>query len=530
MKALFAIVILASFLRLYGLGSFPPSIYWDEAAIGYNAYSIAQTGRDEYGIKYPILFKSFNDFKLPGYIYLDSIFVKLFDLSPTTTRLPSALSGTLAILGIYLIAKKLFDTNTAIFSALLLAISPWHLQFSRAAFEATISFTIIIFGILFMLYGQKNKFWAYISIPILFASAYFYLAARLISPLILFTFFWIFQKEIKKNLRVYIYGLIIAIVIVIPIISTSLSSSGQKHIKEVSIFEDKSIPASYVEASAKNQTILSRIFLNRRIPYIFESFHKYSLHFSPGFLFFGDDPNARHRSAFHGNLYLFEIILLIIGFSVLAKYKDSKSKYFILALVLIAPLPAAFSQEAPHSLRTLPMLLPLSIVSALGAKHLWENLKVKIIMPFIIVIFFINYLLGYYIVYPLRDSSAWGYGYQQLFTYLSQIDNNYDRIVVTAYYWKPYIYYLYVNKIDPRIFQNNPDVQSIGKYRFGTTFWDSGGVDFDEESIDKLKGNKTLLVLSEKEFEKLKGSKFKQIKTISDYSGRNGIFEVGEWL
>ena len=79
-KTIIVILILAAFIRFYKLESFPVSIYWDEAAIGYNAYSIAMTGRDEYGMKLPLLFKSFSDYKLPGYIYLDSVFIKILVL------------------------------------------------------------------------------------------------------------------------------------------------------------------------------------------------------------------------------------------------------------------------------------------------------------------------------------------------------------------------------------------------------------------------------------------------------------------
>src|SRR3989344_3038162 len=96
-KILIAIIIFAAFLRFYKLGSFPVSLYWDEAANGYNAYSIVKTKSDEYGTKLPLLFKSFNDYKLPGYIYTDAIVVKLLGLSEFSVRLPSALFGTLTV-------------------------------------------------------------------------------------------------------------------------------------------------------------------------------------------------------------------------------------------------------------------------------------------------------------------------------------------------------------------------------------------------------------------------------------------------
>lgn len=528
-KILIVILLTATILRFYKLSSFPVSIYWDEAAIGYNAYSISQTASDEYGTKLPLLFKSFNDYKLPGYIYTDSLLVKLFGLSIFTTRLPAALFGTLAVLAIYLIAKNLLTEKIAITSSFLLAISPWHLQFSRAAFEATIAFSIILFGTFFLLYGRKHKMWAFLAIPTLSTSLYFYLSAKLFVPLVIITFFLIYRKKIKKNLRSYLHGLLLAIIISAPIIVNSLSYAGLKHVKEVSIFEDKSLLANYFLARGGSQSIPSKIFLNHRIPYIFESLHKYFSHFSFGFLFFGDDPNPRHRSAFHGNLYLLEIPLLLIGLWQLAKLK-SNTKYFLLSWLLIAPIPASISQEAPHSLRSMQMLLPLTISSAAGLVYLAKTLMMRIIISIIIVIFFINYLFSYYLIYPLRDSMPWGYGYQQMYQSLSKLDHDYDKVIVTGYYWKPYIYYLYINKIGPNIFQSNPDVESIGKYRFGTTYWDNGGQNLTDARIDKLKGEKTLLVLSSQEIQDIKDkNRFQLLQSIYDYSGRNTVFEIGEW-
>ncbi len=529
-KILIVILLTAAILRFYKLDSFPVSIYWDEAAIGYNAYSIAQTARDEYGTKLPLLFKSFNDFKLPGYIYLDAIFVKIFGLSIFTTRLPSALFGTLAPLAIYLITKELLDHKIALLGAFLLAISPWHIQFSRGAFEATIAFTILLFGLLLLLYGLKNKLWAFLSLPILSLSLYFYLSTRLIVPLAVIIFFLIYRKEIKKNLHAYFNGLLLAIIISVPIAASIFSYSALKHVKEVSIFEDKSLAVDYVQVRERNNDFISKIFLNRRIPYVFESLHKYFSHFSPGFLFFGDDPNPRHHSAFQGNLYLFEIPLLLIGFRQLLLSKNKNAKYFLLAVLFISPLPAAISRDTPHSLRSLPMLLPITINSSLGLLYLSKNLKLRITFTVLVVIFFINYLISYYRLYPQRDSISWAYGYQQMYRVLSNLENNYDRIVVTGFHWKPYIYYLYFNKIAPSSYQEYSNIEAIGKYRFGTTYWDSGGKNLDESQIDKLKGNTTLLVLSPQELQDLKDkSRFHQLQSVSDYSGRNSLFLIGEW-
>src|SRR3989344_3335383 len=137
-----SIIILAAGLRFYQLGSNPPSLDWDEASLGYNAYSIIRTGADEYGNAFPLLsIRSFNDYKPPMYVYSLIPSLLLFGKTDFAVRFPSALAGTLTVLVTYFLAKELFRRSLEIrnskleivplLSAALLAISPWHLQFSR---------------------------------------------------------------------------------------------------------------------------------------------------------------------------------------------------------------------------------------------------------------------------------------------------------------------------------------------------------------------------------------------------------------
>ena len=101
---LLSVLVLASFLRLFCLGGYP-SLNADEAAIGYNAWSLIQTGKDEHGNSWPIHFKSFGDFKPGGYFYIVLPFVKLLGLNEWAVRLPSALMATATIYLVYLLAK-----------------------------------------------------------------------------------------------------------------------------------------------------------------------------------------------------------------------------------------------------------------------------------------------------------------------------------------------------------------------------------------------------------------------------------------
>ena len=66
----FLVLLLLLFLttRLWSMKEAPPSVYWDEASIGYNAFSVSQTLKDEWGEFLPIHFRAFGEFKLPVYI------------------------------------------------------------------------------------------------------------------------------------------------------------------------------------------------------------------------------------------------------------------------------------------------------------------------------------------------------------------------------------------------------------------------------------------------------------------------------
>src|SRR3989338_4879016 len=134
---LVAIILLALALRVPWLDKFPAGLNADEAAIGYNDYSLLATGLDEHGTPWPLSFRSFDDYKPAGYFYISLPFVAVLGLNTWAVRLPSALLGILSVYFIYLLTNKLFPSvsfrakrseveesfNIGHFTALLLALS-----------------------------------------------------------------------------------------------------------------------------------------------------------------------------------------------------------------------------------------------------------------------------------------------------------------------------------------------------------------------------------------------------------------------
>src|SRR3989344_6349783 len=185
---LLAIIILAVILRFYKLNTNPPGLYWDEAAFGYDAYSILKTGKDHHGVFLPLFFESFGDWKLPVYHYLLVPSIAAFGLNEFAVRFPSALLRSITVLVFFLVIKGLTkNINLSLFSMLFLAISQWHIQFSRAAFESVAGFFFFMLGLYIFLIAlnKKKTFFFSISFLSFVLSMYSYHAYRIFTPIMI---------------------------------------------------------------------------------------------------------------------------------------------------------------------------------------------------------------------------------------------------------------------------------------------------------------------------------------------------------
>ena len=186
------IFFLAFALRFYKLGEIPLGLNNDETAIGYNAYSIEQTGRDEYGTFMPIYFRSFGDYKLPVYVYMATLSEKVFGVNAFAVRFSSMFFGVLTTLSLFFLIKNLSKrSDLALLTSFLWAVNPWNIFFSRIGFEVNVATALSVLGTLFFVKAfQKEKvsyLILFLSLIFFIVSLYSYNVARLVSPLILGT-------------------------------------------------------------------------------------------------------------------------------------------------------------------------------------------------------------------------------------------------------------------------------------------------------------------------------------------------------
>ncbi len=489
---LLLILLIATFLRFNQISTNPPSLTWDETAWGYNAYALGIDAKDEFGRVLPFDYlESFGDFKPPLYAYLAIIPVKIFGLTEFATRFPSAFFGVLTVLISYFLVKRLFANSEnkekyALFTSLFLAISPWHIMLSRAAFEANIATFFIVTGVYAFLAGIGNKKW-YLLVSAFFfaASMYVFNTARIVSPflvVILSLFYW---KRLIKVKTQMILALVLGLVVFLPLFPFLLSPQAGLRYKEVNIFSDSTVITSANQQVANdNNADWSKVIHNRRVLYTLEFFKRYFDNLSPNFLFIRGDGNPKFSVQDVGQLYIWDIVFFVGGAFLLFKKREG-GWWLIPVWLLFGIIPAGLARETPHALRIETTLPTFQILVAYGFVNFLNLFKKRqnLIMSVLLILLIGNFIYFYHSLgkhYAIDYSGEWQYGYKESLAYASSVEAKYDNIVITTALGRPYAYHLFYDKVSPEYFRNNSEIERdpfgfvtvkrVGKYLFPGKF------------------------------------------------------------
>lgn len=467
--ALLLLTLLGGILRFAFLGQAPISPNWDEISHGYNSYSILTTGRDEWGISFPLIFRAFGDFKLPVYIYLTTIPIAIFGLSTFAIRFISALAGTLAIPGIYLLTKTLFPDKEikfkkvtlplSLISSFILAFMPWHFFISRPALEANLALTFIIFAAYFLLKGLENSK-NFIPAALLFGlSLHTYNTARVFVPTLLLAFVLIYWKKIKLN-KSAIFSCILIGLFALVVAYQLFSGSGTARYSKLNIItESTAYTLGQKRVESQLPPLIAKLVFNRPLYFVQTVVGNYFNYFSP--TFFNQSWGAQSQFAIPGvNIVgLPVLILFLLGLLYFIRRPGEKSLQFIFAWLLLAPFAASLTVDPPQALRPNPMIPAIVLFAGLGAVLLMEKLSdilktiVSLIIVLSILLNFSLYLNNYFVLYPKTYSESWQYGYQELYQYLSN-QKDYHKFFVTKRYGEPHIFYAFYNKLNPTVLQD----------------------------------------------------------------------------
>lgn len=462
------IIITAFFLRVYLLKESPPSLNWDEVSHGYNAYSILKTGKDEWGISFPLIFRAYGDFKLPLYIYLTTLPVYFFGLNEFSVRLISILSGVGLVFLTYLIARKVSKSKlTSLFAAFFTVVSPWSLFVSRVALEANLGAFLFSLGGYFLIDWIEKQKTKSLTFCLLFLglSLHAYNSCRVVVPIMLLLIIFIACK--KKLFKQILLPGILFLFFFTPILFQLFDKSGSARFGWVSLI-DQGVINQIIDrrVSSKLPVFLAKAIFNKPVFFVYYSAKNYLANFSPNYLFFRGGSHYQFSQPAHELLYLVTAPFLLIGIFKFFLDKDKKGK-LIIFWFLISFIPSAITKDAPHVLRSLLVLPTPMILSAIGLlwttryferkKSVFGGKFIALAIIISVLVCFGKWYRDYFNIYPKAYSWAWQYGYKESVDFIKENYNKYDQIVITKRYGEPHEFFLFYLKYDPKKYQNAQD-------------------------------------------------------------------------
>ncbi len=476
------IFILAFITRSFQNEMVPVSLNRDEVGLGYDSLSLLRTGRDQYGKLLPLTLRSSDDYKPALYAYTAILPLVIFGPNQMAIRLPSVILGSLTVLTIYLLTNNLLQhysfiangnkKKMALLSAFVLTVSPWHMQYSRGAYEVTLATFILVTGVSYLL--QKN----FLAISSLLSAVYFgfgvlaYHSTRFMVPVLSLPFFFLIRSYMNKK-KLALFGVVLAIFFCISLPSL-LSPKAQIRFRVLNIFiTENPQNEQYRDESARevlddlerDSGISGMVVHNRRIATfryqtMLQFLNNIYLHLSPKFLLVGYHENFREKNhaPSYGLMHLWEAIFLVIGFYVFCRsfvnrYSSILLLWFISGLVL-----AAMSWDSPNSWRSLSLVPVFAVWTAWGlqtARNILQKEAQFILrtfeMFFLATVFFslVIYYHQYFVHLNIETSQEWRYGRREAALYADSLKNQYKKIVVSTELDDPHLYFLYYLRYDP---------------------------------------------------------------------------------
>lgn len=471
--------LFGGFLRFYGNTLNPVSLNIDEVSIGYNAYSILKTGRDEYGVWFPLSFRSVGDYKSPVLIYLTVPSIAIFGLNDFSVRFPVAFMSTISIILFYFFFKEFTGNRTiSLISTVLIAISPWHIYFSRYAAESSMALSFLIAGVFCFFKMIKGKWiWSIFAALFLVLSMYTYHAERLFTPLLSVLLIVFNLKAILKDKKKIIIFAMLFLAASVPLFISIIFGSDKTRFQSTFITTDI---VFYRQVLMKAE--IENISLSEYPLLFFYWARKYLFYFDSKFLFYSGLNLTVPGTYGLGVVYLFELPLLILGIIYLVKNR-MQNKYVLLLWVILGILPASLTNNEQHALRALLVLPMVIIVSGIGANYFIQGMNIKpsvfkrgLYLGYLLFLVWNLFygLLIYTVHFPKQRDEDFMAGTKQTVEYALANKNKYKEIVFDPYRGIeapyivsiPHMYILFYSKYDPATYQKEEKIRPDGSFGF----------------------------------------------------------------
>lgn len=437
------IILLGIGWRFYGLSDIPNGMYVDETVIGYNAYSLSMTGRDEYGMKWPVFLRSFGAFSAPLYTHATAGVVKLIGLSNFSTRALSAMAGSVLIVLVYMILAELnYSWWLRIVGMAIVAFSPWTVFLSRIALEGHLALCFSVGATYLFLKSRKNNLW-WIGIGVLLSlSAWTYQGARPVALLLLIGF-----AVLSRKTKWLWLGLVIFAVSQIP----------QMLLIQMPAFTQRGLGLFYFDAvNNLAMRMGGPVWLTKPLAFLYEFGAQATAYLSPYGVFWKGDEDLQRSLPALSNYFPLLVAFYLPGFLLVReKFKKSEGRMWLLLFGVGLAVPA-LTKDPFSSVRGQFLILPMVMVFVWGVE--WWSINIgkkitEIVFVGVMMMSMIWLWRSLIVLLPYQRAAVWDYGFEQLAASIKQKPE--EKWVVEQTRQEPvYIELLYYWKYPPTEYQN----------------------------------------------------------------------------
>lgn len=462
-------MLLGFLLRAYALTQAPKGALIDELHFGYLAYSLIETGKDEHGIAWPLIFKGFGDEKLPAYAYASIPFVAFLGPEVLAFRLPSLIAGTALIGLMYWLSREVgLRKKWSLFVAFVTAVSPWSFFLSRIGFESNFALAWYTAALAALLRGVKTAqtSWLVAASMLLSVSWYSYIAFRPVSAVLLLLFlgFAVWHKHISA--KQFGIALVAFILCVMPLFAPSVVGVNNTRLKQVGIFNDVGITLKVNE----NRTFCDMQFprtvcdlaFNKGTLVARELIDRYFTVFSPQFLATKGEADIVFLTVKgFGQIYPILYPLFLLGLVGIFYRKKKMPRYLVVLLLaglLVSPLPTIMAGDA-QKVRISTLLPFIFLTIGVGVAYLDELLQKKYLQlgAFVVLLlgtvgFSFLYFVEYFTVHTVQNEHHYQSYLPEMYAFISTLDES-TLVTIKPFYSDPLMFYAFYTKMSPSEYQ-----------------------------------------------------------------------------
>ncbi len=419
--ALFTLLVAAFGIRFFALGRVPVGMTDDELRETYSAQALWQ------GSTLPFLFVVDNFSFNPIPIYITAPIVGIFGVSMATARAPYAIAGFLAVLGTFLLVRRLTGNKwLALAAAFCMTFNVWAVQLSRIAYEAGFALLFYTWGTyVFLGVAKKHPVRSVAGAMVLFFLAFnSYDATKFLYVPLLILLCIFLSRHVNRRILYTIACFALATVL---IFVGTYGVQPRVRGSQFTVFQNTGAADAAVisaRSASSSPEFLKRIYHNR-ITYFSDVFFRHYLYtFSMEYLFFNQEASGIYSLWLRGSFYFLELPLLALGGLYIFLKQRRVFAFSVTAMAIaaisagIGPEPFTYATRASFVLPWLSMFIGGGIVYLL---ELTKKYRVAVVLTILLLYVFsiVGYLNQYYFEWSKNNAVYFSKGVEGLVRYLA---------------------------------------------------------------------------------------------------------------